>query len=131
VFPGVLVFGLGLALTVAPLTATALGSVGDEHAGVASGVNNAVARTGQLLAVAAVPFVAGFAPGADVDADALVAGFHRVMRAAATTAVVAAAIAWATVRRPEARARSEPSPWHCAAGGPPAQATVVDAATSR
>ena len=46
VLPGIVVFGLGLALTVAPLTATALGAVSDEHAGVASGVNNAVARTG-------------------------------------------------------------------------------------
>ena len=55
VLPGIVVFGLGLALTVAPLTATALGAVDDEHAGIASGVNNAVARTGQLLAVAAVP----------------------------------------------------------------------------
>ena len=64
VLPGIVVFGLGLALTVAPLTATALGAVDDEHAGIASGVNNAVARTGQLLAVAAVPVVAGFAPGA-------------------------------------------------------------------
>ena len=45
------------------MTATALGAVDDEHAGVASGVNNAVARTGQLLAVAAIPIVAGFAPG--------------------------------------------------------------------
>ncbi len=66
VLPGVVVFGLGLALTVAPLTATALGAVDDDHAGVASGINNAVARTGQLLAVAAIPIVAGFAPGAAV-----------------------------------------------------------------
>jgi EmrB/QacA subfamily drug resistance transporter len=53
VLPGVLVFGLGLALTVAPLTATVLGAAGTAHAGVASGVNNAVARVASMLAIAA------------------------------------------------------------------------------
>ena len=118
VLPGIVVFGLGLALTVAPLTATALGAVDDEHAGVASGVNNAVARTGQLLAVAAIPLVAGFAPGEAVAADHLLDGFRRVMAVAAGLALVAAAVSWLTVRRapvcPPATAT-----WHCAAGGPP------------
>jgi EmrB/QacA subfamily drug resistance transporter len=118
VLPGIVVFGLGLALTVAPLTATALGAVDDEHAGIASGVNNAVARTGQLLAVAAVPVVAGFAPGAPVAADDLIDGFHTVMRAAAATAIVAAVIAWVTLRR-TAPTLEQPPTWHCAAGGPP------------
>jgi MFS family permease len=122
VFPGIVVFGLGLSLTVAPLTATALGAVDDEHAGVASGVNNAVARTGQLLAVAAIPVVAGFAPGMAVADDVLIEGFHRVMRAAAATAVVAAAVAWLTVRRPpRVVPPAEPPPWFCAVGGPPAR----------
>lgn len=52
--PGVIVFGLGLALTVAPLTAAVLGSVASEHAGVASGINNAVARVAGLIAIAVV-----------------------------------------------------------------------------
>ncbi len=47
VLPGILVFATGLTLTVAPLTTTALSSVAAHLAGVASGVNNAVARTGQ------------------------------------------------------------------------------------
>jgi len=119
VLPGVVLFGLGLALTVAPLTATALGAVDDEHAGVASGVNNAVARTGQLLAIAAIPAVAGFAPGDAVGSDALVAGFHTVMRVAAAMTAVAAVVAWTTVRRP-APGAGEAAGWHCAAGGPPA-----------
>ena len=55
VLPGPLLQGLGMALTVAPLTATVLGAAPDELAGVASGVNNAVARAAQLLAVAALP----------------------------------------------------------------------------
>ena len=59
VFPGVALFGLGLCVLVAPLTATVLAAASDEHAGVASGVNNAVARSGSLLAVAALPVAVG------------------------------------------------------------------------
>ena len=55
VLPAVVVFGLGLAATVAPVTATVLAAADERHAGVASGVNNAVARTAQLVAVAALP----------------------------------------------------------------------------
>jgi hypothetical protein len=59
VLPGVLVFGLGLAILVAPLTAAVLAAAPREHAGAASGVNNAVARTAGLLAVALLPPLAG------------------------------------------------------------------------
>lgn len=59
VLPGVLVFGLGLSALVAPLTGAVLGAVPSSAAGIASGVNNAVARTAQLLAVAALPGLAG------------------------------------------------------------------------
>ncbi len=52
--PGVLVFGLGLSATVAPLTSTVLGAVPEHNAGVASGVNNQVARVAALLAIAVV-----------------------------------------------------------------------------
>ncbi|MGW4466255.1 DHA2 family efflux MFS transporter permease subunit [Micromonospora sp. NPDC004704] len=63
VLPAVLLLGLGLSLTVAPLTATALGSVDERHAGIASGVNNAVARAAGLLAVAVLPLAAGIGAG--------------------------------------------------------------------
>ncbi len=53
-FPGVTTLGIGLGVTVTPLTATAMGAAGSQHAGVASGINNAVARTASLLAVAAL-----------------------------------------------------------------------------
>jgi hypothetical protein len=54
VLQGVLIFGVGLAITVAPLTNAVLAAVGIEHAGAASGTNNAVARVASLLANAAV-----------------------------------------------------------------------------
>src|SRR4029079_9049343 len=59
VLPAMVVFGLGLAAVVAPVTATALASVDAAHAGVASGFNNSVSRIGQVGAVAALPLVAG------------------------------------------------------------------------
>jgi MFS family permease len=63
--PGVTVFSLGLAATVAPLTAAVLGAAGSEHSGVASGINNAIARVAGLVAIAAVGAVvaAHFAAG--------------------------------------------------------------------
>ena len=59
VLPAVLVLGLGLAINVAPLTATALSAAPAEHSGIASAVNNDVARTASLIAVAVLPPLAG------------------------------------------------------------------------
>src|SRR4051812_5367686 len=69
VLPGVIVFGLGLALTVAPLTAAVLGGVSEEHAGVASAVNNTTARVGGLLAIAAVGAIVAAQFSSSVKAD--------------------------------------------------------------
>ncbi|MBA3282616.1 MAG: MFS transporter [Acidimicrobiia bacterium] len=98
VLPALLVFSAGLAFTVAPLTATALAAADARHAGLASGVNNAVARTGQLLAVALIPILAGFQAGEPVAADVLVDGFHRVALVAAAAVAVAGLLSWAFIR---------------------------------
>ena len=79
VLPWLVVFGLGLAATVSPVTAAALDSVPDERAGAASGTNNAIARTGQLLAVAAVPSLVGLGGDALSDPSQLQAGFGPAM----------------------------------------------------
>jgi EmrB/QacA subfamily drug resistance transporter len=65
----VLVFGLGLAMTVAPLTAAVLACVEDEYAGIASGVNNAVARVAGLLAIAAIGAVVSARFASTLDAN--------------------------------------------------------------
>jgi len=64
VLPGVLLFAAGMCLVVAPITSTALGALEPRHAGLASGVNNAVARVASLIAVAVLPAVAGVNAGA-------------------------------------------------------------------
>ncbi|MFV0525490.1 MAG: MFS transporter [Acidimicrobiales bacterium] len=80
VLPAVVVFGLGLSLSVAPVTSTALGTVPARRSGAASGFNNAVARTGQLLAVAAIPPLAGLTGDALSDPGQLGAGYPQATR---------------------------------------------------
>jgi EmrB/QacA subfamily drug resistance transporter len=94
VLPAIVVFGLGLSCTVAPLTATALAAVDSAHSGLASGVNNLAARVAQLLAVALLPFAAGLTGEGAVD---FTEGFHNAMLIAAGITVVGAVIAFFTV----------------------------------
>jgi hypothetical protein len=127
VLPGIVVFGIGLALTVAPLTATVLASAEERHAGVASGVNNAVARTGGLLAIASLPFVAGLDPSHAVTPNTLVAALHRSAVVAAGLCLVGAALSWTFVRSGSLTGASgdavpfteEEPTFHCSPAGPP------------
>ncbi len=100
VLPAVLVFGAGLAVTVAPLTATALGALADEHSGLASAVNNDVARVGSLLAVAVLPAVAGISGAAYLHPAELSRGFHTALLVAAVTCAIGGIVAAFGIRNP-------------------------------
>jgi EmrB/QacA subfamily drug resistance transporter len=94
VFPGICVLGAGMTITVPPLTSTMMASVGEAHAGIASGINNAVARIAGLLAVAALGAVL-FASFSDHLAELPPARVHEALNAvqAGETGVPADAIA--------------------------------------
>jgi EmrB/QacA subfamily drug resistance transporter len=96
VLPGAVVFGLGVTALVAPLTATVLASVSPHQAGIASGVNNAVARLAGLLAVAVLPGVAGIT--AAQQGVGFGPGFATALRIAAGLCVLGAVIAFLTIR---------------------------------
>lgn len=97
VLPAVLVFGLGLSATVAPVTTAVLAAADERRSGIASGVNNAVARIAQLAAVAVVPWIAGLSGQEIHQREALAAGFPRAMLAMAGVALAGAALAWWTI----------------------------------
>ena len=122
VLPAVLVFGLGLAAMVAPLTATVLGAAPGEHAGVASGVNNAVARTATLLAVAALPALVGLQGDAYQVPATFDTGFRAAMLICAGLLLAGAVLAALLVRRP--RTDTHPVPvernTHCGVTAPAA-----------
>jgi EmrB/QacA subfamily drug resistance transporter len=108
VLPGAVVVGIGLTLTVAPLTATVLASAPDRYAGVASGVNNAVARAAGLLAVAVVPVLAGLGGEDYTDPVAFASGYRTSMLLCAGLLVAGGLLALLTVRRPLAATAPAP-----------------------
>jgi Na+/melibiose symporter-like transporter len=131
VLPPIIVFGLGLSLVVAPITATVLAAADPNHAGVASGVNNAVARTAQLVAVAVFPLVAGLSGSDYRDPAALADGFDTAMLAGAVLSAAGGVLAWLTIRNDVLERAAEPGrepcrealhavpEYHCAVAGTP------------
>ena len=124
ILPALLVFGMGLVALVAPLTATVLAAVDVDRAGLASGVNNAIARAGGLIAVAALPLVAGFGPESYRSATQFDAAFQRAMPICAGVMLLASLIAWLTVRPAPREGPEEPRCHpecriHCGVAAPP------------
>lgn len=112
VLPAAIVFGLGMTLTVPALTTTALGSVPADRAGVASAINNDVARAAGLVAVAVVPALAGIATGGTaVHASALQAGFPNGMYICAVLCALGGVLAFFTIPgKDKARCGARPLP---------------------
>ncbi|MFH9350647.1 MFS transporter [Kitasatospora sp. NPDC017646] len=124
VLPAVAVMGSGMTLLVAPLTATVLAAVEVRHAGIASGVNNAAARAAGLLAVAALPAMAGLSGDAYRVPSSVDSAFHTAMLICAGLLVCGGLIASVTVRgnvlAPEEQPVAEPScDWPCSTTTPP------------
>ncbi|MCA1822991.1 MAG: MFS transporter [Frankia sp.] len=107
--PAVVVFGIGLAIIVAPLTSVAMSSAPGEHIGVASAINNDVARTAGLLAVAVLPTLVGLTGADYLRPLAFNRGFHDAMVIAALTCATGGLLAAVGIRNPHRHAREE----HC------------------
>jgi EmrB/QacA subfamily drug resistance transporter len=130
VLPAVLVFGLGLAINVAPLTSTVLAAVPAEHAGMASAVNNDVARAASLIAVAVLPAAAGLTGASYLRPVEFTAGFHRASLIAAGLCVIGGVLAALTIRNPRRTGVVEAAPassplLHCGLDAPPARTGVA------
>jgi EmrB/QacA subfamily drug resistance transporter len=100
VLPGVAVLALGLAITDAPLTATAMNSAPARHSGIASAVNNDAARFGGLLAVAVLPPLAGITGSDYLHPGALAAGFRTAVLAAGAVCAAGGLLAALTIANP-------------------------------
>ena len=120
--PAVLVFALGLAANVAPLTATVLAAAPDHLTGTASAINNDVARVAGLLAVAVLPGLAGITEAAYRSPALFADGVYRALLLSAVLCVAGAVISYALIRRQTAAGPAAPVEQqraHCSIAGPP------------
>jgi EmrB/QacA subfamily drug resistance transporter len=97
VLPAVIVFGLGLTLVVAPVTATVMAAADERQAGIASGINTAVSRLSGLIVVAVLPLVAGLTGKKFYNPAAMDHGFHVAMLVCAALAAAGGILAWLTI----------------------------------
>ncbi|MEU6058086.1 MFS transporter [Streptomyces sp. NPDC047097] len=120
VLPGMALLGMGLVALVAPLTSTVLAYAPEDRSGIASGVNNAIARAAGLLAVAALPLLTGMGPEVYRQPARFDAAFDRSVVWCAAAFAVAAALSWLLLRVPPAPAPVRPEcRTHCALTAPP------------
>jgi EmrB/QacA subfamily drug resistance transporter len=108
VLPAVIVFGAGLTLVVAPVTATVLAAADARHSGIASGINNAVSRVGGLLAVAVLPLIGGLTGDSFYDPGKMVDGFRIAMVACAALSTLGGVLAWLTISADVLETEPEP-----------------------
>jgi EmrB/QacA subfamily drug resistance transporter len=102
VLPAVAVLGFGMVVTVAPLTTAVLAAAPSEHSGIASAVNNDVARAAGLIAVAVLPSLAGITGHSYLHPSVFSAGFHRAVLVAAAACVAGGLLAVVTIRKVDA-----------------------------
>ena len=126
-----LVFGLGLSVTVAPLNVTVLGAAGEERAGVASAINNAVARVAGLIAVAVIPLAAGISGDDYLVPSAFDEGFQTGVMICAVACAAGGVLA-ARDHPPPGRGRApRRAPTHCALNGPPPEVPLEASPAAR
>ena len=140
--PALIVFGIGLGVLITPITATVLASVDSRHSGIASAVNNALSRLGQMIAVAALPLAAGLTGSAFDDPARMAAGFPVAMYVAAAASFAAALLAWTTIsndvlsrsgpdNQQGPKALPRPLARHCPVAGTPLATSLNPPPTSR
>ena len=119
ILPPLVLFGVGMSITVAPLTATVMGSVESRHAGMASAVNNAVARAAGLVAVAVLPPIAGLSGTSYLNPDVFSAGFSKTMLIAAALTALGGLLGWVTLEENAPVAHEHANEYCCAIEAPP------------